>query len=118
MEDFAKTRLGLAWLGSAWLGSAWLGLAWLGRGSEFGFEKLLQIFGLLLPGFQSVRTTHNRQVEDGRPLPFESFWADHIIDSYRLSIEESVRFLVGWSKPLLDSELQQPHDVMNLSSYD
>ena len=41
--------------------------------------------------FGRVRPPHNRQVEDGRPLPFESFWAHHLIDSYRLSIEESVR---------------------------
>ena len=35
--------------------------------------------------FQAARGL--RRVEDGRPLPFESFWAHHIIDSYRLSIK-------------------------------
>jgi len=27
--------------------------------------------------FGPLRAPHNRQVEDGRPLPFKSFWAHH-----------------------------------------
>jgi hypothetical protein len=35
-------------------------------------------FFCLLPRFGSLRVPHNRQVEDGRPLPFKSFWAHHL----------------------------------------
>ncbi len=33
----------------------------------------------LLPRFDCLRVSHNRQVEDGRPLPFKSFWAHHFL---------------------------------------
>jgi len=48
----------------------------------FGFpalprqKKALPFFHLL-PRFGPLRAPHNRQVEDGRPLPFKSLWAHH-----------------------------------------
>jgi hypothetical protein len=53
------------------------------------------VFFSFLTQFGSVRSTHNRQVEDGRPLPLESFWAHHIIDFYRVSINRASDFLSG-----------------------
>ena len=41
-------------------------------------KKLLQFFRLL-PQFGPLPAPHNRQVEDGRPLPFKSFWAHHFL---------------------------------------
>jgi len=46
-----------------------------------------------------VHPPHNRQVEDGRPLPFESFWAHHLIDSYKFSIERSARLFGRSHRP-------------------
>jgi hypothetical protein len=40
-------------------------------------QKNLLPFFRLPPQFGPLRTAHNRQVEDGRPLPFKSFWAHH-----------------------------------------
>ena len=57
-------------------------------------EKLLPFFRLL-PKFGSLPAPHNRQVEDGRPLPFKSFWAHHLCDFYRFSIECTVRVFRG-----------------------
>jgi hypothetical protein len=47
----------------------------------------------LLSQFGSLPASHNRQVEGGRPLPFKSFWAHHLIDFYRFSISKSLRLL-------------------------
>ena len=44
-------------------------------------------------GLGSLRAAHNRQVEDGWPLPFNSLWAHHLIDYYRFSIGKSPRLL-------------------------
>jgi hypothetical protein len=48
----------------------------------FGFPALSRLnnplpFFALLPGFSPLQAPHNPQVEDGRPLPFKSFWARH-----------------------------------------
>ncbi len=48
----------------------------------FGFSALSRRknplhFFCLLPRFGPLRAPHNRQVEDGRPLPFKSFWGHH-----------------------------------------
>ncbi len=74
-------------------------------------ENNLPFFSLLTQ-FRYVRAPHNRQVEDGRPLPFESFWAHHLIDFYSFSIEHTVRLLSGFGQ---DSFSEVGWSIIDLS---
>jgi hypothetical protein len=40
-------------------------------------QKNALLFFSFLQKFGTLTAPHNRQVEDGRPLPFKSFWAHH-----------------------------------------
>jgi len=50
----------------------------------FGFPALPRwkdplTYSRLLHRFGTLPAPHNPQVEEGRPLPFKSFWADHFL---------------------------------------
>jgi hypothetical protein len=61
-------------------------------------DKALDFFRLLARN-TPVRDPHNRQVE-GLGGPVKPFWAHHLIDFYRFSIEESVRLWVLTHSPV------------------
>jgi hypothetical protein len=89
-----------------------------------GFQKYPLVFLHLRQRFGFLRGSHNRQVE-GLGGPVKSFWAHHLIDSYRFLIELNTRPSRQWGQrtgsgpdghsPHLLSTITQEYDMLTAS---